>query len=262
MSAFRSWWEVLIGKCKTYLENKDYIYICVCVCVCNLYNLYIHTILWLVMAVLFLLRFAKFDHLSVHKSSENQLQNRTLAAQSAPLLFCITETLYGFRNSCFVWLSVEFILTHLFPSMTVFMIITDMLLITQQNHLVFLLKEHIVFAFAFPSTHKLLTEICSPVPKQNNRSGVWFTGRERNFFLHTGTGYHSLGVISTLDYLTWYESAEHEADHVQSKAIRHSAWFQAFAAKYLRTTLFWVVTHRESKKNQSFWIVEPWGWDR
>ena len=31
-------------------------------------------------------------------------------------------------------------------------------------------------------------------------------GREGNFFLHTGTGYNSLGVIGTLDYFTWYES--------------------------------------------------------
>jgi len=32
-------------------------------------------------------------------------------------------------------------------------------------------------------------------------------GRERNFFLHTGTGHHSLGVVDSMDFFTWYESA-------------------------------------------------------
>jgi hypothetical protein len=115
----------------------------------------------------FLLRCAKFDHLSPHKSAENQLQNCTLAALSAPSLFLHNWIFVWFqKHSSFVWLSVQFTLTHLFPSMTVFMIITDMLLITLQNHLVLLLKEHILLAL-----HLLSHITCFPkfVPYYPNR---------------------------------------------------------------------------------------------
>ena len=90
------------------------------------------------------------------------------------------------------------------------------------------------------------------------RAGVQILAEEGNFFLHTGTGYHSIGVVHWVILLR-VNQPEHEADHVQSKAKRNSASFQAYAAMWLRTSLFWVVTQRESKY---FWILEPGGWDR